>query len=165
MSLINFRDNIQNDIACTVKVEINEKKYDDSSIYYYISYHTDEINMAHPFYDKEELMEHLEGDIIIKNSMTEKMIEYLLMDENELEKYSGNIRKKDLKIDSLYNTYKYHGLPPTPIALAGQEAIHAALHPKEGDALYFVSKNDGSHYFSKTLDEHNNAVRKYQLKK
>jgi len=80
-------------------------------------------------------------------------------------KYSGNIRKKDLKIDSLYNTYKYHGLPPTPIALAGQEAIHAALHPKEGDALYFVSKNDGSHYFSKTLDEHNNAVRKYQLKK
>ncbi len=80
-------------------------------------------------------------------------------------KYKGNIRKKDLKIDSPYNTYRHHGLPPTPIALAGQEAIHAALHPEKGDALYFVSKNDGSHYFSKTLDEHNKAVRKYQLKK
>ena len=80
-------------------------------------------------------------------------------------KYKGNIRKKDLKIDSPYNTYRYHGLPPTPIALVGQEAINAALHPEEGDALYFVSKNDGSHYFSKTLDEHNKAVRKYQLKK
>jgi len=80
-------------------------------------------------------------------------------------KYKGNIRKKDLKIDSPYNTYRYRGLPPTPIALVGQEAIHAALHPEEGDALYFVSKNDGSHYFSKTLDEHNKAVRKYQLKK
>ena len=80
-------------------------------------------------------------------------------------KYKGNIRKKDLKIDSPYNTYRYRGLPPTPIALAGQEAIHAALHPEEGDTLYFVSKNDGSHYFSKTLDEHNKAVRKYQLKK
>ena len=80
-------------------------------------------------------------------------------------KYKGNIRKKDLKIDSPYNTYRYHGLPPTPIALVGQEAINAALHPEEGDTLYFVSKNDGSHYFSKTLDEHNKAVRKYQLKK
>ena len=80
-------------------------------------------------------------------------------------KYKGNIRRKDLKIDSPYNTYRYHGLPPTPIALVGQEAIHAALHPEEGDTYYFVSKNDGSHYFSKTLDEHNRAVRKYQLKK
>ena len=80
-------------------------------------------------------------------------------------KYKGNIRKKDLKIDSPYNTYRYRGLPPTPIALAGQEAIHAALHPEEGNTLYFVSKNDGSHYFSKTLDEHNKALRKYQLKK
>jgi len=80
-------------------------------------------------------------------------------------KYKGNIRKKDLKIDSPYNTYRHHGLPPTPIALVGQEAINAALHPEEGDTLYFVSKNDGSHYFSKTLDEHNKAVRKYQLKK
>ena len=81
------------------------------------------------------------------------------------EKFKGNIRKKDLKIDSPYNTYRYHGLPPTPIALVGQEAIHAALHPEKGETFYFVSKNDGSHYFSKTLDEHNKAVRKYQLKK
>ena len=80
-------------------------------------------------------------------------------------KYDGNIRKKDLRIDSPYNTYRYNGLPPTPIALAGREAIHAALHPKNDDTLYFVSKKDGSHYFSKTLYEHNKAVKKYQLNK
>ena len=80
-------------------------------------------------------------------------------------KYKGNIRRKDLKIDSPYNTYRNYGLPPTPIALAGQGAIHAALHPEKGNSLYFVSKNDGSHYFSETLDEHNKAVRKYQSKK
>ena len=79
------------------------------------------------------------------------------------EKFDGNIRKKDLNIDSFYNTYRYKGLPPTPIALAGREAIHAALHPENDDALYFVAKKDGSHHFSKTLDEHNKAVRKYQL--
>jgi len=81
------------------------------------------------------------------------------------EKYDGNIRKKDLNINSSYNTYRYKGLPPTPIALAGREAIHAALHPENDDALYFVAKKDGSHYFSKTLDEHNEAVQKYQLNK
>jgi UPF0755 protein len=81
------------------------------------------------------------------------------------EKYDGNIRKKDLNIDSSYNTYRYKGLPPTPIALAGREAIHAALHPENDDALYFVAKKDGSHHFSKTLDEHNEAVQKYQLNK
>ena len=80
-------------------------------------------------------------------------------------KYDGNIRKKDLRIDSPYNTYRYNGLPPTPIALAGREAIHAALHPENDDTLYFVSKKDGSHYFSKTLYEHNKAVKKYQLNK
>ena len=80
-------------------------------------------------------------------------------------KYDGNIRKKDLRIDSPYNTYRYSGLPPTPIALAGREAIHAALHPENDDTLYFVSKKDGSHYFSKTLYEHNKAVKKYQLNK
>ena len=80
-------------------------------------------------------------------------------------KYDGNIRKKDLRIDSPYNTYRYNGLPPTPIALAGREAIHAALHPENNDTLYFVSKKDGSHYFSKTLYEHNKAVKKYQLNK
>jgi peptidoglycan lytic transglycosylase G len=79
--------------------------------------------------------------------------------------YHGNIRRKDLNIDSPYNTYFYAGLPPTPIALPGVEAIHAALHPEQGDTLYFVAKGDGSHHFSKTLKEHNRAVAKYQLGK
>lgn len=81
------------------------------------------------------------------------------------EDYHGNIRRKDLKIDSPYNTYFYTGLPPTPIALPGVEAIHAALHPAVGETLYFVAKDDGTHYFSKTLREHNRAVAKYQLGK
>ena len=79
------------------------------------------------------------------------------------QRYDGNIRRKDLKIDSPYNTYEKHGLPPTPIAMPGREAIHAALHPADGSALYFVSRGDGSHYFSDTLKEHNRAVAKYQL--
>lgn len=77
--------------------------------------------------------------------------------------YHGDIRRKDLKIDSPYNTYFYVGLPPTPISLPGVEAIHAALHPEDGETLYFVAKGDGSHYFSKTLKEHNRAVARYQL--
>ena len=78
--------------------------------------------------------------------------------------YKGNIRKKDLQRDTPYNTYRRRGLPPTPIALPGRDAIHAALHPAEGNALYFVARGDGSHQFSATLKEHNNAVIKYQLK-
>lgn len=77
--------------------------------------------------------------------------------------FNGNIRKKNLNIDSPYNTYRYRGLPPSPISLVGREAIHAALHPEEGKSLYFVSKGDGSHYFSENLAEHNRAVVKYQL--
>jgi len=80
------------------------------------------------------------------------------------DRYKGNIRRRDLKSDNPYNTYRNFGLPPTPIALPGREAINAVLRPEEGDALYFVSKGDGSHYFSTTLREHNNAVIKYQLK-
>lgn len=80
------------------------------------------------------------------------------------EKFDGNLRKRDLLLDTPYNTYRRHGLPPTPIALPGKEAIYAALHPAEGDALYFVARGDGSHVFSNTLREHNNAVIKYQLK-
>ncbi len=79
--------------------------------------------------------------------------------------YDGNIRRRDLKRDTPYNTYTRHGLPPTPIAMPGGAAIHAALHPADGETLYFVSRGDGSHYFSKTLKEHINAVRKYQLKR
>jgi UPF0755 protein len=81
------------------------------------------------------------------------------------ETFDGDIRHKDLDVDSPYNTYLYKGLPPTPIALAGAEAIHAALHPEDGSSLYFVAKGDGSHYFSDTLKEHNKAVAKYQLGK
>lgn len=80
------------------------------------------------------------------------------------ETFDGNIRRRDLDKDNPYNTYRRAGLPPTPIAMPGAEAIHAALHPEQGTALYFVSKGDGSHYFSSTLEEHNNAVIKYQLK-
>jgi len=79
--------------------------------------------------------------------------------------FDGDIRRKDLSIDSPFNTYLYAGLPPTPIALAGRESIHAALHPENGKSLYFVARGDGTHYFSATLKEHNNAVNKYQLKK
>ncbi len=79
-------------------------------------------------------------------------------------RYKGNIRLQDLKRDTPYNTYRHYGLPPTPIALPGRAAIHAALHPASGRALYFVAKGNGSHYFSATLEEHNRAVVKYQLK-
>jgi UPF0755 protein len=76
--------------------------------------------------------------------------------------YEGRIRYIHLRTDTPYNTYTRHGLPPTPIAMPGVEAIQAALHPEPGDALYFVSRNDGSHHFSATLAEHNRAVDKYQ---
>ena len=80
------------------------------------------------------------------------------------EKYNGNIRKKDLLTDTPYNTYTRAGLPPTPIAMPGGDSIRAALHPADTRALYFVAKGDGTHHFSATLTEHNEAVIKYQLK-
>jgi UPF0755 protein len=79
--------------------------------------------------------------------------------------FDGNIRKKDLSIDSPYNTYKYPGLPPGPIASPGLESIVAALNPAESKYLYFVSRQDGSHHFSKSLIEHNRAVHRYQIRK
>jgi UPF0755 protein len=78
------------------------------------------------------------------------------------EKFDGNLRKRDLQADTPYNTYTRSGLPPSPIAMPGAAAIHAALHPADSDALYFVARGDGSSQFSKTLDEHNKAVSKYQ---
>lgn len=79
------------------------------------------------------------------------------------ENFDGNIRRGDLEVNSPFNTYLNTGLPPTPIAMPGQAAIHAALHPDTGTALYFVARGDGTHEFSATLEEHNRAVRKYQL--
>lgn len=81
------------------------------------------------------------------------------------DQYDGNLRRSHLSERNPYNTYVIKGLPPTPIALPGQEAIHAALHPEEGDALYFVAKGDGSHQFSATLEEHNRAVQNYQVRR
>jgi UPF0755 protein len=80
------------------------------------------------------------------------------------ENFDGNIRRKDLSADTPYNTYTRAGLPPTPIAMPGLAAIEAALHPEKTKALYFVGKGDGSHVFSNSLQEHNRAVAKYQLK-
>jgi len=79
-------------------------------------------------------------------------------------KFDGNLRRRDLKNDTPYNTYRRHGLPPTPIALPGRDAIRAALHPDDSKNLYFVAKGDGSHKFTSNLRDHNNAVIKYQLK-
>ena len=77
--------------------------------------------------------------------------------------FDGDLRRADLIRDTPYNTYTRHGLPPTPIALPGRAAIHATLHPAAGDSLYFVAKGDGGHWFSATLEEHQQAVRRYQL--
>ncbi len=81
------------------------------------------------------------------------------------ERFDGNIRFKDLHEDTAYNTYVHPGLPPTPIALPGTAAIHAALHPKDGKSLYFVANGNGGHVFSATLKQHNRAVNKYQRKR
>ena len=78
-------------------------------------------------------------------------------------KYTGNLRRDDLHVDSPYNTYRYPGLPPGPIAAPGKAALEAAANPAEVDYLYFVSRNDGSHEFARTLDEHNRNVQKYQV--
>ena len=78
------------------------------------------------------------------------------------DRFDGNIHKRDLTADTPYNTYTRAGLPPTPIAMPGLAAIEAALRPDTTNDLYFVAKGDGSHYFSKSLEEHNRAVAKYQ---
>ena len=81
------------------------------------------------------------------------------------DRYSGKLNRAHLREATPYNTYMNAGLPPTPIAMVGREAIHAALNPVEGSSLYFVARGDGSHVFSDDLDAHNNAVREYQIKR
>lgn len=77
------------------------------------------------------------------------------------ERFDGNITRADLREATPYNTYVIDGLPPTPIALPGRASLEAAVDPAEGEALYFVARGDGSHHFSRTLREHNNAVNRY----
>ncbi len=81
------------------------------------------------------------------------------------EAYDGNIRRKDLRTDTPYNTYTRGGLPPTPISMVGRDAIQAVMNPQSTKALYFVARGDGTHQFSENIDQHNAAVRKYQLKR
>ena len=81
------------------------------------------------------------------------------------ERYNGKLTRAHLREPTPYNTYTIPGLPPTPIAMVGREAIYAALHPVSGSSLYFVAKGDGSHTFSDDLDAHNNAVREFQIKR
>ena len=77
--------------------------------------------------------------------------------------FDGNLTRAHLLEETPYNTYRINGLPPTPIAAPGRDAIRAAVNPAEGNALYFVGRGDGAHQFSATLEEHNAAVRKYQI--
>lgn len=79
------------------------------------------------------------------------------------DRFDGDLRRRDLKLESPFNTYRVKGLPPTPIALPSRAALKAAAHPAETEYLYFVARGDGTSYFSTTLDEHNAAVRKFQL--
>lgn len=80
-------------------------------------------------------------------------------------RFDGNLRRADLQRLTPYNTYRRDGLPPTPIALPGRAAIHAALHPAPGDALFFVARGDGSHEFTATYEAHRRAVEKYQKRR
>jgi UPF0755 protein len=81
------------------------------------------------------------------------------------DKFDGNLRKRDLLADTPYNTYTRHGLTPTPISLPGHAALHAALHPAQTDALYFVARGDGSSHFSSSLIAHNRAVDQFQKRR
>lgn len=82
-----------------------------------------------------------------------------------LKDFNGNLTRTHLRTKTPYNTYMNYGLPPGPIANPGKEAIRAALNPTDGDYLYFVSRNDGTHYFSRSLKEHNKAVDEFQRKR
>lgn len=79
--------------------------------------------------------------------------------------FNGNLTKRDLETDTPYNTYTRPGLPAGPICSPGLDSLLSVLHPAEESYIYFVSKGDGSHYFSRSLEEHNQAVNFYQLKR
>ncbi len=81
------------------------------------------------------------------------------------EAFDGNLRRRDLKEDTPYNSYTRKGLPPTPISMPSEKSINAVLNPEITGELYFVSKSDGSHHFSKTYEEHQAAVRRYQMRR
>ena len=81
------------------------------------------------------------------------------------DEYDGDIKSSHIKMKHPYNTYYIKGLPPGPIGLVSESSIEAALNPEEGNSLFFVSKGDGTHYFSDTLEEHNQAVQRFQLNK
>jgi UPF0755 protein len=78
-------------------------------------------------------------------------------------RYDGNLTRANLEMDSPYNTYRYPGLPPGPSASRGRASLEAVIHPAQVDFLYFVSRNDGSHEFARTLEEHNRNVQKWQV--
>jgi UPF0755 protein len=79
-------------------------------------------------------------------------------------RWNGNIRRDDLQINSPYNTYRFPGLPPGPIASPGRASLEAALTPADVPYLYFVSRNDGTHVFATTLQEHNRNVQEWQVR-
>ncbi len=93
---------------------------------------------------------------------TDPTIIYAMKQEG---RWSGNIRRQDLEMESPFNTYRHPGLPPGPIGSPGREAIRAVLEPADTRDLYFVSRNDGTHHFSETLTEHNRAVDRYQRRR
>jgi len=102
------------------------------------------------------------------NNELKDAILYVFLQNFELiamkfETYHNDIKKKDLRLDNPYNTYRYKGLPPGPISTVSEDSLKAALNPLKTDFLYFVSMGNGFHKFSKTLSEHNEAVLKYQI--
>ena len=103
---------------------------------------------------------------VIYNRLQKNML--LQMDSTTiygLKDFNGNIKKKDLRDSSLYNTYMHKGLPPGPISNPSKNSIFAAAQPEEHDYLYFVAKDKCSHQFSTNYDDHLKAVKKYQLRK